>query len=609
MSNRNTYGILTNGDEDEDEVGSLHTILDNSINSSSNTVQARAEDAEGQQLDIEIAQGLKALSTDLKLVHQRSTKALSTIIDDEDFDLKGGDMTVQPTLEVSAEYKDKVEGVIVRADIDLFKDHLSNVLATASHPQHCGGCAHLLDYKARYCEWLGNNTATLPTTTIRPTKPTADKATTVLWKQYEQTKKVFDLETHCPDQCMKFIVKRYPVIMGRLKNKFDTLPLQLTLQDAFKHIFTNVTDAVDTREEYVKTHRMFLSLTFQASEEDGLSNYFEKITKLLRRMEVLDGGKEYDKATIVSQCQSVIRNLGINKRELGLIDKAWVLEDKNEPEETRFVRFKVYYIAETAILAADEAQPTTNYANSAMQQKIDDLSESLLQMQQDNSLLMANQEQLAAYKSGGGGVPTEITTTPSGDASVVPGSDLAALISKILDDRTQSTQQSSGSDSNKTVDRKLQPEVTWWQQFKFYCPSCGVNLNHGAKKCPKKKRMKNHDESVTWDKKETPQNKDRRDHLWQQWCEPVTMKVRKEKGEGEARWRRWRGIEVNKNISNDLTKKSILSRPTILPLPPLPSVVLLPFACPTLSTSNNEHQKRVHMIVGSETKYPLRTQR
>ena len=130
----------------------------------------------------------------------------------------------------------------------------------------------------------------------------------------------------------------------------------------------------------------------------------------------------------------IIRNSGISKRELRLIDKAWAVEDKDEPEETRFVRFKEYYIAETAILAADEVQTTKNHANSAMQQKIDDLSESLMQMQQDNSVLMTNQEQLAAYKSSG--VPTEITTTPDGDALVTPGPDLAALISKILDDRT-----------------------------------------------------------------------------------------------------------------------------------------------------------------------------
>ena len=46
--------------------------------------------------------------------------------------------------------------------------------------------------------------------------------------------------------------------------------------------------------------------------------------------------------------------------------------------------------------------------------------------------------------------------------------------------------------------------------------------------------MKTHDEKVTWDKKETPRNKERCDYLWQQWCDFVTMKVCKEKGEGEA---------------------------------------------------------------------------
>ena len=309
-----------------------------------------------------------------------------------------------------------MEGVIVRADTDLFKDHLSNVLATASHPHHSGSCAHLLDDKTRYRDRLGDSTATLPTTMDRPTSPSVTATSTVLWKHYEQTKKVYDLETHCRDKGLKFIVNRYPVIMGRLKNKFDALPLQLTLQAAFKHIFSNVTDAVDTCEEYVKTHAVLLSLSFQASEEDGLSNYLEQVTKLLRRMEVLDGRKEYGKSMIVAQCQSMIRNSGISKRELQLIDKAWADKDKGEPDETRSDRFKEYFIAETAILAADEVQPRKNHANSAMQQKIDELSESQMQMQQDNSVLMANQEQLAAYKNNG--VPMEITTTPNGGAAV-----------------------------------------------------------------------------------------------------------------------------------------------------------------------------------------------
>ena len=75
-------------------------------------------------------------------------------------------------------------------------------------------------------------------------------------------KKVFNLETHCRDEYMKFIVNPYPVIMNRLKNWFDALPLDLILQAAFKHIFSNVTDVVTTREEYVKTYAELFKLSF-----------------------------------------------------------------------------------------------------------------------------------------------------------------------------------------------------------------------------------------------------------------------------------------------------------------------------------------------------------
>ena len=75
---------------------------------------------------------------------------------------------------------------------------------------------------------------------------------------------------------------------------------------------------------------------------------------------------------------------------------------------------------------------------------------------------MANQEEMASiYKNSG--VLAEITT--NGGASVIPGPNLAALVSQLLDDRTRSTKGSSGSDTNQNVDpRKLQPTIinTWW---------------------------------------------------------------------------------------------------------------------------------------------------
>ena len=144
-SNSNRYREIADGDEDN--VGSLHTISDASI--SITTVKAIAEEAEVQQLELGIAQEFKLLNTDINQVSKRVSKALSTLIDkDEDklaFEDTDNDMTVLPTLEMEEEFQDKVVGIIVRANIELFKDRVSNVLATASHPHHSGGCAHLLD--------------------------------------------------------------------------------------------------------------------------------------------------------------------------------------------------------------------------------------------------------------------------------------------------------------------------------------------------------------------------------------------------------------------------------------------------------------------------------
>ena len=221
---------------------------------------------------------------------------------------------------------------------------------------------------------------------------------------------------------------------------------------------------------------------------------------------------------IVVQCQSMIPESGICKQKLRKIDKDWAQNDKNGDNDTIFERFKSYYITETAILVADEVQSITNQANSAMEQKITDLQDIVSKLHNNNSVLMTNQEEMTSiYKNDG--VPIEITTGGGRGTSVAPGQDLAAYIRQFLDESTAnnncSNKRSSGGDTNRNVDtKKERVEITWWRQFKYYCPSCGVNLHYGARKCPRQKRMKGHDDNITWEKKETPRNKERFDRLW-----------------------------------------------------------------------------------------------
>ena len=103
-NNSNWYRELA--DRDKDDVGSLHTISDDSI--SITTVQAIAEEAEVQQLELEIAQEFKLLNADINQISKQVSKALSTLIDkDEDelaFKDEDNEMTALSILEMEEEF-------------------------------------------------------------------------------------------------------------------------------------------------------------------------------------------------------------------------------------------------------------------------------------------------------------------------------------------------------------------------------------------------------------------------------------------------------------------------------------------------------------------------
>ena len=152
-----------------------------------------------------------------------------------------------------------------------------------------------------------------------------------------------------------------------------------------------------------------------------------------------------------------------------------------------------------------------------MEQKMTNLEATVSKLRINNSVLMANQEEMAsAYKNSG--VPTKISTGGGGGMSVTPGTDLAGYIGQILDERESSnSSRTTGGDKSRDT-KKDDNKITWWRQFKYYCPTCGVNLTHSGKKCKSRNKKKDHDESETWDKKESPRNPSpkikQRDRLW-----------------------------------------------------------------------------------------------
>ena len=139
-------------------------------------------------------------------------------------------------------------------------------------------------------------------------------------------------------------------------------------------------------------------------------------------------------------------------------------------------------------------QGTVHWANSAMEQKITDSEATVTKLHIDNSDLMAKQKEMAAiYKNSG--VPTEITTGGGGGMLVTPGPKLAEYIEQVIVDKMLSQASSSkmtSGDNNSIVPKKECKEIIWWRQFKYYFPSCGVNLTHGAKKSLSRKFKESH---------------------------------------------------------------------------------------------------------------------
>ena len=94
---------------------------------------------------------LKILDNNIKTVSSAFSTYTRTSIDKLEFEDEEM-ASVLPVIVVKEEHQTGVEGVVVRADVQLFKDQVRNVLAKVNHPSHSGGCSHLLDNKLRYRE-------------------------------------------------------------------------------------------------------------------------------------------------------------------------------------------------------------------------------------------------------------------------------------------------------------------------------------------------------------------------------------------------------------------------------------------------------------------------
>ena len=89
--------------------------------------------------------------------------------------------------------------------------------------------------------------------------------------------------------------------------------------------------------------------------------------------------------------------------------------------------------------------------------------------------------------------------------------------------------QSVNQEANKPRDRdkprdrglntRTNTNTNTWRQWKYFCHTHGVNLNHASGDCPRPNE--GHKKEAT--KCSPLGGNERRNHLWMKWCDPVTL--------------------------------------------------------------------------------------
>ena len=155
ISHNNRYATLA--DEAEVEVSSLHSVIDDDYSIS--TEQALADEEEQLRIgQLQLEYELISLDNDIREVSSILSNYTQLSEDADELDFEDKEMTsVLPVLELREELRGSSEGVVVRADVQLFMDQIRNSLAKAQHPFHSGGCAHLLDDEACYRRQVGDS--------------------------------------------------------------------------------------------------------------------------------------------------------------------------------------------------------------------------------------------------------------------------------------------------------------------------------------------------------------------------------------------------------------------------------------------------------------------
>jgi len=364
--------------------------------------------------------------------------------------------------------------------------------------------------------------------------PVDGSASSGAWKRYYELKKIYVREDHWNAEALQATVRRFPSTMKEQKDDYGTLPLKYTIHQALNFIESKVSDRVKKQKAYID---LMSNITARAyvSSTDGPVVYLKAMEHDKHCIDILSGSStatfEYSWETLIINCQTKIRSSGKhNNTYLRLIEDKWETDVLGNGAG-RWERFKVLYIKELQQLTDDDIG-VDNAAMKAQQALIARVDAFESKYESDVETLNNNQLHLeTAFQASG--VPSVVDTDGTGTipgsiagtaaSGVVSPTALADLLREMRSLKNELHSIKSGNSGGGKASSGKASINKEWRQWKFWCHSCGCNLQHNSDGCKNPRRRKEgHKDEAT---KANPMGgNEAKNALWHRWCQPSTNK-------------------------------------------------------------------------------------
>jgi hypothetical protein len=152
-------------------------------------------------------------------------------------------------------------------------------------------------------------------------------------------------------EALKAIEKKFPAAILGKKDVFDALPMNLTSRQGFDYINSKVNDVINCQEAYNELQATVAAMKYVTNPAGPIKS-FSAMALIKRRFDILDV-VPHPWESIIVNCQTAIRQCGMDKSKSRDIDTAWEIEISSIASAAIWTRFTEIYIIKFEFISRD----------------------------------------------------------------------------------------------------------------------------------------------------------------------------------------------------------------------------------------------------------------